>query len=191
MLTIAWDVDDVLNHLMKAWLEDWWKVQYPNCSLDYQQIHINPPHRLINASLDEYLLSLDDYRLSGQYAKMSPNPAVSAWFKSHGTSFRHLALSAVSRPAAHVSASWVITHFGDWIRSFHFVPSYRRGDISTHYESTKAEYLKRLGQVDFFIDDSAENVRDASAVGVKSFLVSRPWNTGGMALSDILNVLEK
>ena len=29
MLTIAWDVDDVLNNLMEAWLEEAWKPTSP------------------------------------------------------------------------------------------------------------------------------------------------------------------
>ena len=189
MLTIAWDVDDVLNDLMGIWFEDWWKPQHPECSLSYGEIKVNPPHELIQTSLDEYLQSLDNYRLSGLYEKMSPNPEVFEWFRSHGTHFRHIALSAVSRIAAHVSAAWVIKHFGHWIRSFHFVPSARPGDIRASYESTKGDYLKWLGRVDILIDDSPKNVRQASAVGVKSFLVSRPWNSCGMDLTDILSDL--
>ncbi len=189
MLTIAWDVDDVLNGLMRAWLEDCWQPQHPDCALCFEEVEINPPNKLINASLEEYLRSLDAYRLSGLYAKMPPNPEVIEWFKSYGASFRHIALSAVSRIAAHVSASWVLKNFGDWIRTFHFVPSVRPGDISKNYEPTKAEYLKWLDRVDIFIDDHPGNVRDATAVGVKSFLVSRPWNSGGMEMDEILNAL--
>ncbi len=189
MLTIAWDVDDVLNDLMGIWLEEWWKPQHPDCVLNYEGVKENPPHRLINAPLEAYLQSLDAFRLSGRYTDMTPNREVVEWFGSYGLSFRHIALTAVSRIVASVSAAWVVNHFGDWIRTFHFVPSARPDDIPTRYEATKADYLKWLGRVDIFIDDHPGHVREASAIGIQSFLVSRPWNSGGMDLVDILAAL--
>ena len=61
MLTLAWDVDDVLNNLMQVWLEEAWLPVHPECSVTYRELTANPPHREIGASLDEYLASLDDF----------------------------------------------------------------------------------------------------------------------------------
>ena len=189
MLTIAWDVDDVLNDLMRTWFEKWWRPKHPGCMLNYEDIKKNPPHKLLSVELDEYLQSLDDFRLSGRYEKMQPNPKVIEWFKRHGPSFWHIAVTSVPRIAAPVSASWVIRYFGDWIRTFHFVPSSRPGDIPTIYESTKAGYLKWFNRADIFIDDSMRNTHEVTSQGIRCFLVSQPWNSGGMRIERILQSL--
>ena len=191
MLTIAWDIDDVLNVLMRVWLEEWWKPRHSDSMLDYADIGTNPPHRLLGVPQSEYLASLDAFRLSGAYERMAPNQELLNWFRMHGTAFRHMALTAVPRKAAAVSAAWVMKHFGDWIRTFHFVPSPRAEDISTCYESSKGAYLKWLDRVDFFIDDHPAHVRGAADAGVTAFMVSRPWNGGGIDMAQILAALEQ
>lgn len=189
MLTLVWDVDDVLNKFMETWLEVWWRPQHPECSLNYEDIKQNPPHQLLCVEIEEYLSSLDDFRLSGNYELMLPNLKVLDWFKTHGTSFRHFALTAVPRIAAPVSSSWTIKHFGSWIRTFHFVPSVRSQDISTSYESNKSDYIKWLDKIDIFIDDNEENVQAVKSLGIRCFLVSQPWNSGGMKISEVLESL--
>lgn len=186
MLTIAWDVDDVLNDLMRTWLEEWWKPQHLDCAVTYQDLTTNPPHQLLNIEPDEYLQSLDEFRCSGNYEQMRPNSKILEWFQKQGCSFRHIALTAVPRVAAHISAAWVISHFGDWIRTFHFVPGARTGDTSTAYESTKGGYLKWLNRVDIFIDDNARNIYDVESVRIRCFPVLRPWNSGGTKINEIL-----
>ena len=189
MLTLAWDVDDVLNDLMRTWLKVWWRPQHPGCILNYEDIKKNPPHQLLDIELDQYLRSLDGFRLSERYGQMQPNPEALEWFKKHGPSFRHIAVTSVPRVAAPVSASWLIRCFGDWIRTFHFVPSARPRDIPTTYESTKAGYLKWLNRVDMFIDDNTRDVHEVSTLGIRCFLVSQPWNSGGMKIEEILESL--
>ena len=191
MLTIAWDVDDVLNELMRTWLEVWWRPKHPGCILNYEDIRKNPPHPLLGVELDEYLQSLDEFRLSGRYEQMQPNPEVLEWFKKHGSSFRHIAVTSVSRIAAPVSASWVIRHFGDWIRTFHFVPSSRRGEMLPEYDTTKADYLRWLNRVDVFIEDNEHNVTGLPKTGIKYFLVSRPWNLSTFSMDDLLGTLSR
>ncbi len=189
MITIVWDVDDVLNDLMSVWLDTWWKPPHPECKVCYEDIKMNPPHRLLGVSLDEYLNSLDTFRLSGGYKAMKPEPRILNWFQNHGLLFRHVALTSAPRNAAHVSAWWVMRYFGDWMRSFHFVPSSRTGQMALGYETKKADYLKWLKQADLFIDDHEGNVREAESMGIQSFLAERPWNSGGTALCEILNAL--
>jgi hypothetical protein len=189
MLTLAWDIDDVLNELMRTWFEAWWRPRHPSARLKLENLAQNPPHQILGVGLHDYLHSLDEFRLSGQYAQMSPDSQVLEWFKHHGARFRHTAVTAVPRKAAPISAAWLIRHFGDWIRSFHFIPSARAGDIPTDYEPTKATYLKWLNRIDIFIDDNACNVQEAAVLGIRCFLVARPWNSGGMQITKILETL--
>lgn len=191
MLALAWDVDDVLNEFMRTWLNTWWRPEHPDCMLNYEDIKKNPPHQLLGVKLDEYLQSLDDYRLSGLYEQMQPNPKALEWFEKHGSSFRHIAVTSVPRIAAPVSASWVIRHFGDWIRTFHFVPSPRRAEILPEYDTTKADYLKWLDRVDILIDDNEHNVTDLTITGIQYFLVSRPWNSSALRMDDLLRTLSR
>lgn len=189
MLTIAWDVDDVLNDLMYTWLEEWWKPKNTDCVLNYENLSENPPHRLLGVQQSDYLRSLDAFRMSGNYDRLQPNSAVLAWFKKHGDTYRHMALTAVPRVAVAKSASWVFKHFGDWIRTFHFVPSPRPEDIPTPYESSKTSYLKWLNRIDIYIDDHEGNIKDVNSTGIRTLMLSRPWNLGTMTLNEILNYL--
>ena len=189
MLTIAWDIDDVLNDLMRVWFEEWWKPRNVDCVLNYEDLTENPPHRLLQIAHEEYLKSLDAFRLSGSYEGMHPDREVLEWFKKNGLSFQHMALTAVPRIAAPISASWVFKHFGNWIRSFHFVPSARPGDIHTPYEKTKGDYLNWLKRVDIFIDDQRGNIQKARNLPIQYLMPSRPWNSGGKKMAEILSAL--
>lgn len=189
MINIVWDIDDVLNNLMQIWFETWWLPRHQDCTLTYQDIRENPPHRLLSSSKSSYLESLDAFRLSTNYEGMQPDPGVLDWFHRHGHSYHHIALTSVPRKAAHISASWVLRHFGDWIRTFHFVPSSRAGEDLPYYEGKKSEYLQKLKQVDVFIDDNPANIHNTRSLGIRCFMVSRPWNHGGMPLNKILDHL--
>ena len=64
MKTIVWDVDDVLNDLMKVWFKGWTSSGGSLCPLSYDQLTGNPPHEILKISMPEYLASLDAFRLS-------------------------------------------------------------------------------------------------------------------------------
>ena len=189
MKTIAWDVDDVLNNLMRTWLENCWKRSHPDCRLDYERISVNPPDALLGVNRAEYLTSLDTFRLSESAKTMQPVPEVLAWFYQYGKYYRHLALTAVPLRAASVSAAWVMHYFGAWIRSFHLVPSPRQGEIIPDYDQTKADFLRWWGKVDILVDDNPVNVAAAGNLGIQAFLVARPWNQGRQPLAQTLDVL--
>ena len=191
MRTIAWDVDDVLNDLMRSWLEQRWLPSHPNCSLRYEDIVENPPHRLFGVSLDEYLTSLDAFRLSGAAGRLPPVAAVLAWFHQYGEHFRHIALTATPLCSVPVSAGWVTRHFGPWIRSFNFVPSKREGECIPMYDRTKSDYLRWWGKVDILVDDSAVNVEAARALGIRAILMPRPWNQSRLTIAETLEYLTR
>ena len=108
---MVWDVDDVLNDLMRLWLEDQWLPDHPECTLCYQDIIENPLHKILDIEKRECLESLDTYRLQS-FAHMSPNDEVLYWFKQYGHLFRHITLTATPLRTAHLSAAWVMKHFG-------------------------------------------------------------------------------
>ncbi|MBN2183167.1 MAG: hypothetical protein JW715_14745 [Sedimentisphaerales bacterium] len=187
MITIAWDVDDVLNDLMFQWFNTTWKATHPECNIDYKNLSENPPHRILNVPKEQYLESLDTFRTDPSYCRMTPVSAVKDWFILHGHRFRHIALTSVPFVAAASSASWVITHFGQWIRTYHFVPSYRAESHIPTYDQNKQEYLKRIQQVDYLVDDNEDNIKDAEAAGVKGILFPRPWNSQkSKSIEDVL-----
>lgn len=193
MKTIVWDVDDVLNDLMRVWLEQEWRVSHPECQLTFDELTSNPPHQLLKTTKEDYLLSLDRFRSSGGFSSLEPLPEVQEWFQAFGARYRHMALTAVPRDKASLSAEWVIRHFGDWIRVFHFVPSIRKTDSFPAYDLNKGEVFQRLKEEAVFIDDNEENVADAEKAGFPALLMPRPWNkakgnvqTALKALSDLV-----
>ena len=46
-----------------------------------------------------------------------------------------------------------------------------------------------LENIDIFIDDNLRNVHEVKSLGIRCFLVSRPWNSGGMKIEEILESL--
>jgi hypothetical protein len=185
MKTIVWDVDDVLNDLMRRWLEDDWRPGHAGCKVEYDNLHENPPCGLLGCSLDEYLGSLDCYRLRSA-GMLEPNPKIVEWFSEYGGKFRHVALTATPIAAAPVSAQWVMTHFGAWIRSFSFVPSPRKEDPALAYEGTKEDYLRWWGHGDILIDDNSQHVEGANRLGMQGLLVPRPWNGASGSIESVL-----
>lgn len=190
MKTIAWDIDDVLNDLMRLWFKQKWTKDRSNCKLEYSELIENPPHMLLGVNIDEYLHSIDEYRTSPLYQQMEPVKEVMRWFVTNGNNFRHIALTAVPLIAASASAQWVIRNFGVWIRTFHFVPSKRTGEKIPEYDRNKAVLLKRIGKVDLFIDDSVEQITAVRKLGIQALLYPRPWNRGEMSVTEMLQEIE-
>ena len=183
MKTIAWDVDDTLNDLMRAWLAGWNRSRAGTRRAAYADLRENPPHKILCISPAAYLRSYDAFRLSGAYAALPPDKEVLRWFRQRGAGYRHIAVTSVPLRAAHESAGWVYRNFGRWIRTFHVVPSLRQGELAPAYDATKADFLRRIGGCDIFVDDSPENIRQVRALGARCLLAPRPWNgqKGGMA----------
>ena len=188
MKTIVWDVDDVLNDLMRNWFVTSWLKESPGCTVSYDQLRENPPHQALNIPLGEYLRSIDAFRCR-HGPQLEPNPTVLAWFEEHGHRFRHVALTAVPWRAADTWAAWVMKHFGKWIRSFNFIPSRREGENLPVYDETKAVFLQQWAQVDAIVEDNVATIEAARALGIRTVLVPRPWNGAPGTLGDGLRAL--
>ncbi len=191
MLTIAWDVDDVLNNLMQEWLNKKWLPDHSGCRIRFNEIIQNPPHQLLKVSKEEYLKSLDEFRLSKEFTKIRPLAETKKWFLKYGDNFRHLVITAVPVKAAAVSAVWTLTNFGRWIRTFHFVPSLRREEKNFKYDRTKKDFLKWLGKVDIFIDDNELNLAGSQELGIRGILFPRPWNSSKLTITQTLELIAK
>lgn len=185
MLTIAWDVDDVLNDLTRCWLELAWIPNHPDCKAQYLDLVQNPPDVPLGITRQEYLDSLDVFRLSDTARSMKPRPAALAWFARHGDRFHHLALTSRPLCAVPIASDWVFHHFGRWIRSFNFVPS-RPHDEPYGYHQSKADFLRWLGKADYFIDDNPLFVADVQTLGIRTVLVPQPWNRAAGTLESAL-----
>lgn len=183
-------MDDVLNDLMREWFEAEWKRKHADCRLSYDDISRNPPHELLKITMEDYLASLDDFRLTHAYENMKPLKEVAEWFEEHGHKFRHVALTSVPLSSASRSAKWVLDNFGKWIRMYNFVPSCRNSCDAPSYDANKRDFLKWMEKVDYLIDDSEENIKGAESIGVKGIIFPRPWNSGRTKnIGSVLNVL--
>jgi hypothetical protein len=188
MQTIVWDVDDVLNDLMRAWFTSVWKPANPDSLQSYQDIADNPPYRSLGITRADYLASLDAFRLSDEACHLTPNPAVLEWLRSYGDGYRHVALTARPLHSAPAAAEWIFRHFGEYFRCFGVVPS-RPGTQTPLYDRDKGDFLEWLGCADFLIDDSAENVSLAHKAGVRAILYPQPWNRAAYSVDDVLSAL--
>lgn len=187
MKTIVWDVDDVLNNLMGDWFKEWCSLN-PKCTLEYSDIISNPPHELLEISLEEYKHSLDDFRIE-RLGDLVPLPEILSWFQLNGSKYHHTALTAVPIATSHISAGWVFKNFGMWIRSFNIIPSPRNTDLPVQYHQTKKEFLGWLNKGDVLIDDNIFNIEGAKELGMKTILFPRPWNNPTYTISQALQNL--
>ena len=174
---------------MQSWFEKQWLATHPDCTLTYADLTENPPHELLGVNLGDYLSSLDAFRLSESFQAMKPAPEVKKWFIKRGDFARHVALTAVPLSAASASSAWVFKHFGTWIRTYHFVPSKRKGQNIPEYDSTKEGFLKWVGKVEIMVDDNEANITGAEKAGVKGILMPRPWNGSKTTVAETLDCL--
>ncbi len=188
MLTLVWDIDDVLNDLMRAWFTEEWLPGHPECRLTYADLSENPPHRVMGIAKQEYLASIDRFRLSEKGRALQPNRSILEWFRIHGAKFRHMALTARPMDSVPYVAEWLFRHFGDYLRNFGVVPT-RVGDGVPRYDRDKGEYLRWFGKGDLLIDDNEENVAAARVLGMRSVLYPQPWNHGTGAVDETLRQL--
>jgi hypothetical protein len=185
MLTIAWDIDDVLNDLMFTWFIEVWKPEHPKSTLLYADISENPPDRILGIPRHEYLTSLDLFRSSARAREMKPNPLISQWLNSFGRGYRHIALTARPLESAPHAAEWLFRHFGPYIRTFTVVPT-RFADVVPLYDQDKSGFLSWLDKADFLIDDSEENIRGAEELGIRGILYPQPWNHATQSVEQVL-----
>lgn len=188
MLTIVWDVDDVLNESMRIWFEEIWKPSHLDSQFSYSDITENPPDRVLGISRAEYLSSLDVFRLSEQARNMRPNPAILEWLRSSGADYRHMALTARPLDSASVAAEWLFRHFGTHIRAFGVAPA-RLAVGAPAYDRNKADFLRWLGSADVLVDDIEENLQAASELGIRGVLYPQPWNRSSQSVSEVLESL--
>jgi 5'(3')-deoxyribonucleotidase len=187
--TIVWDVDDVLNELMKSWFELFWLPNNPTCKITYDKLSKNPPHQILGVNKQEYLDSLDQFRKSEYALRMRPTPVLVEWFESNGGKFHHIALTSTPLQSAAKSAEWVIRNFGAWIRSFNFVPSMRMHQFIPKYNETKEDFLKWWKKADIFVDDNPVNLSAIEALGIKTICIPQPWNRNKRTLAETLEEL--
>jgi hypothetical protein len=188
MLTIVWDVDDVLNDLMYQWFTHFWLAAHPDCLCRYADLNANPPHEALGVSREDYLASLDEFRRTDIALNMRPNPEILNWLRSNGSRFRHVALTARPLESAPDVASWVMRNFGTWIRTFGVVPM-RAGESVPIYDRSKAEYLKWFRSGEILVDDSTENIDHGRALGLKTLLYPQPWNGSSLSTKTLLQTL--
>ena len=184
MQTIVWDVDDVLNDLMAAWFRKAWLPSHPACRVRYEELTENPPHRVLDIPKEEYLASLDAFRVSEAARRLTPNAEILEWLRTYGDRYRHVALTARPLASAGAAADWVFRHFGNYVRCFGVVPS-RLDPAAPLYDTDKADFLKWFREADYFVDDSEENVAAVRKLGVHCIVYPQPWNRS----SDSLNLL--
>jgi len=190
MLTIVWDVDDVLNDLMRQWFTHCWMNERPGCRLAYGDLKENPPHSVLDISREEYLSTLDEFRNTERARDMEPNRVVLEWLRQHGQNFRHIGLTARPLGTAPNVAEWVLRHFGAWIRCIGFVHT-RENDQFPVYDRTKGEFLDWLKCGDIMVDDSNENIKQAQSRGLKTLLYPQPWNDSALSVEELLSELTK
>jgi hypothetical protein len=191
LVTIVWDVDDVLNDLMYQWLTYGWMVEHPDCRVSYGELTENPPCGVLGVGKAEYLESLDSFRRTARGLEMKPNAAVLEWFREQGAKYRHIALTARPLESAPDAARWVMRHFGAWIRCFGVVPTRDVPADVPAYDKDKGDFLVWLGKGDVLVDDTPENLRQAAALGLRTIEFPQPWNGSKESVESVLRQLDE
>ena len=181
MLTIAWDVDDVLNDLMASWFEVFCQFEKPSCELGYSELVQNPPHKVLGISLDAYLKSLDRFCDGGGDGRLRVNTAIQEWMRTEGRRCRHIGVTARHSGISSLRA-WVAQHFGLQV----YTPLASRTAWLSKGIFLQREYPERDV---ILVDDSTEMVKDAWGCGINAVLYPQPWNESEQSVSDLLEFL--
>jgi len=186
-MLIIWDVDDVLNHLMRDWFFFWQNLNH-NQTTKFDELHDNPPHTILEISLNEYLNSLDEFRNLEKARSLEPNQHLLQWFHQYGSHHTHIALTA--RPLTTMSnqAWWVYKNFGLWIHTVAVVPAARDAENPMRFKK-KAQYIEWLGKGDLFVDDNHENVAAVAKLGLQTLLYPQPWNNSRQSEAELIKQL--
>lgn len=190
MLTVVWDVDDILNDLMYQWFLHGWLAEHRDCRVSFEELTCNPPDAVLGVHRSEYLASMDRFRKTERACNMTPNPEVLKWFRECGHRYRHIALTARPLETAPDVAHWVMRHFGTWIRCFGVVPTRTEEGVPV-YDRTKGEYLAWLGRGDVLVDDSTDNILQAASLGLKTLQAAQPWNKSTLTVPALLQELSQ
>jgi hypothetical protein len=174
VLTFVWDIDDVLNDLMRSWFTEEWLPGHPECRLAYSDLLENPPHRVLGISKTGYLASLDAFRLSEKARAMAPNGGILDWFRCHGARHRHMALTARPLDSVPYLSEWLFHHFENGV---------------PRYDTNKEDFLRWFGKADVLIDDSRENIAAARGLGIRNVLYPQPWNGNRSTVEETLRQL--
>ena len=143
--------------------------------LEYEKILHNPPYTDLGITKDDYLESLDCFRL-GKYMGLEPIPEILGWFQKYGNLAHHVALTATPLSTARLSAEWVMNNFGKWIRTFSFIPSPRKGVDHIQYDKDKIIYCAR-NSIKTIVEDNVATITEAKEWGMNAVIVSQPWNS--------------
>lgn len=188
--TVVWDVDDVLNSLTAAWLEQAWAPAHSRANVAYADLRENPPDGILGMDRAAYLASLDAFRLGGGYAAMPPNSAITEWLGNNGERCHHVALTATPLRAAPSSAAWVLRHFGAWIREVAVIPSDRPGELLPRFDTDKGAWIARHRGPIVLVDDSEPNLASARTAGAAAIAWPQPWNGSAGAAAQALAQLD-
>jgi len=193
-MLILWDVDDVLNQLMREWLHFWHlKNKLASRPVEVSQILENPPSRVLGIPLEQYLQSLDEFRNSSLGRRMTPHPEVFNWFQEFGHKFVHIALTARPSETMPNQASWVYENFGRWIHSVVSVSPSRSELACQRLQifASKASFIQWLDKPAILIDDTEDNIQEAEQYCVRTFLFPQPWNSSNQTTEDVLDELSQ
>jgi phosphoglycolate phosphatase-like HAD superfamily hydrolase len=188
MKTIVWDLDDVLNNLMQSWLSGTRHRVQSTYLVPYEKLTENPPDRILGMTRNEYLSSLDSFRISDEARSMVPAQNLVHWFNRYGHIARHMVLTGRPVDTMPMAADWVYRHFGRWIRTVSYVPSRQEEQIGGH-DRSKKEFLEWLAHADILIDDSPENIHGARSIGITAVMMPQPWNDAPPGLEHMLHTL--
>jgi hypothetical protein len=188
MITIAWDMDDVLNNLVWAWFHGEWLPSHPDCRLRYQDLVENPPHRILGIGQREFLELIDAFRESEKAANLTPNREILDWLAAYGARCLHVVLTARPTGSLPQMSHWLFRHFGSYVRALGVVPVRLKPDEPAYHKS-KGEFLAWFGNVDVMVDDSEENLRSTEASGVRGIVFPQPWNSSRGTVYDALQLL--
>jgi len=183
---LIWDVDDVLNQLMGAWLKYWNHENNSNFVL--KDIKENPPNKILGISREIYFNSLDEFRNTEAGKSVQEDSTVKNWFNNHGNKYNHMACTARPIETMPNQSWWIYQNYGQWIHTIHAAGTYR--ELETDYRTvSKADFISWIDQKVIFIDDSEENINAVSATGSDTILYPQPWNGANYSAKNFITIL--
>lgn len=168
--TIAVDIDEVLLPHFKD-LILWYNSNF-GTKLTEQDNH---PTSLANWGTDSMEVAVKRvhrFYLTSEFRDAKPFPEAVAVLKKLVNDYEIIVVTARDTPFEQLTNDWLADHFEELFNSIHFTRQYSLEGKRRE----KSEVLLEQS-VDFFIDDSLDNINKAAALGIESLLFGNyAWN---------------
>lgn len=167
MVRIGIDIDEVLSETAKGFLTFYNKKKHTN--FQFNQITEYSFSKVFNISHEEEKTSLMEFFQSSYFTNLSPVEGSVQAVKKLAKKSELYAVSSRPLQLMPLTTKWIKKYFDNSFKEVIL--------MNGHFDSTetKSSICKQY-DIEYFVEDVLDYAKDCASVGVRTFLIDKPWN---------------